>query len=232
MKRMLCGMIALLSASMLICGCEMPQTMKEDLAYIKEHAGQISNLLRGFGEKIAEDPDGFFGGDGETEESNHFLEPLLEKTWTLCAFEDEYGYNDQIFEDEEKRFLLVDEWIELQFPLHNSKDADTGEVYIRYKYGNNKHETHSYQYTHSDEGLYLSYLFPDYDQYGSDEAEYNKLLQMDPDSEEWPFMLPLQDEWWTLLYDETRGMIKIERTKKGEDAPYMSWYLSGTSWYQ
>ena len=28
------------------------------------------------------------------------------------------------------------------------------------------------------------------------------------------------------------GMIKIERTKKGADAPYMSWYLSGTSWYQ
>ena len=37
---------------------------------------------------------------------------------------------------------------------------------------------------------------------------------------------------WYLKYDETRAMVKIERVRDGEDAPYMSWYLEGKPWFE
>lgn len=225
-KKMLC---LLAISAMLLCGCEMPDSMKEDLAYIRENAENIKNAITATFKIIVLNYDEIFG-DGESEK-DMFLEPLLEKNWTLCAIEDEYGYTDQIFEDEEKRFLLVDEWISLSFSPLEGVGNPSGEVIIRYSCGNADSETHSYQYNRYEDGLWLAYMIPDQEKYGQD-ADYERWMQTGPSAEDWPFMLPLKGEAWYLKYDETRAMVKIERVRDGEDAPYMSWYLEGKPWFE
>lgn len=196
------------------CGCSLPENVKEDLAYIKENADKI-------GDAIAENPDIL---KSESEPAVNYTEDLVDKYWTLCAIEDEYGYTDKIYEDEEKRFLLLDEWIMVWFDPWARSEGNKGDLKVKYMNGDVL-EQHIYHYEVDADGFSIYHQNPDSDYYNND--VYN-ITPSDPD---WPYMLPLKDEFWRLSYDSETEMVIIDRVYKGQEEPYMRWYLEGEDWY-
>lgn len=152
------------------------------------------------------------------------LDLMMRCSWQLCAIEDENGYEELVYADEAKTKVLSDISVGITFDPTYSSKSDTGYLWIGYVSRYTTTEDHVYHFYKKDDGFGLSY-----DGLSQFDSSYETWRGKEPDSPDWPFVLPYSGETWFMKYDRTTDRILIERTKEGEESPYIVWYLEEDS---